>query len=326
MACHISCLAGVRKPPVRPGALALAVLAGLLALPGASYAECVEKMSRMPMAGPPGGGAPTYRANMMRRAPAARPVAAPARPRVVKAKASGGGVRKAQAAHKASVHRPARKATPRVRRAAAPSVAPVLRAMPAPTPMPVAAAALATPRAYALIATTVCETGPRALGAPDAAVPVLAIAPGGVAPTDGFIPGTDTETVLPPISRPDFPSPGPTGPTGGGGPGPTPPPGVEPPLVEPPVTEPPLVEPPLGPPGEEPPVFPPEEGPPVFPPTGPPIVEPPTGPPLVEPPATPVPEPAAWALMILGFGLLGARLRATSSAASGSPGRARRPG
>lgn len=274
------------------------------------------------MAGPAGGGAPTYRANMMRRAPAARPAAAAARPRVMKAKATGSAVRKARPVRKASVHRPARKATPRVRRAAAPSVAPVFRALPAPTPMPVAAYEMATPRAYALIATTICETGPRALGAPEAAVPVLAIAPGGGPPTDDLIPGTDTETTLPPISRPDFPGPGPTGPTGGGGgPGPTPPPGVEPPLVEPPVTEPPFVEPPIGPPGEEPPVFPPGEEPPIFPPTGPPVIEPPTGPPILEPPTTPVPEPASWALMILGFGLLGARLRATSSAASGSPGR-----
>jgi hypothetical protein len=150
-----------------------------------------------------------------------------------------------------------------------------------PTPMPVAAAELATPRAYALIASTVCETSPRALGAPEAAVPVLDIVPGGAEPTDGFIPGIDTETVLPSIVGPGFPDIGPTGGGGGGG-------------------------------GGNPPV--------------PPVVEPPTGPPILEPPTTPVPEPATWALMMLGFGLLGARLRATSSAASGSPGRAGRRG
>jgi hypothetical protein len=321
MACHISCLADVRQASVRPGALALAVLAGFLALPGASYAECVERMSRMPISSPAAGAAPAYRANMMRRAPAARPAAAAARPKATKAKATGGTVRKARPVHKASVHRPARKGSPRIRRAAAPTVAPVFRAMPTPTPMPVAARELATPRAYALIATTVCETGPQALGAPDLGVPVLAIAPGGGGgPGDGFIPGTDTETVLPPIIGPDFPDAGPTGPTGGV-PGVVPPPGVEPPVTGPPVVEPPIV-----PPGEEPPVVPPGEEPPILPPTGPPVVEPPIDNPIVVPPTTPVPEPATWALMIVGFGLLGARLRATSSAASGSPGRAGRRG
>ncbi|MBU1379039.1 MAG: PEPxxWA-CTERM sorting domain-containing protein [Alphaproteobacteria bacterium] len=234
-------------------------------------------MSRMPIAGPAGGGAPAYRANMVRRGPVARPAAAPSRPRATKAKATGTTVRKATV-RKASAHRPARKASAGVRRVA--TAAPVFRAMPAPTPMPVAAAELATPRAYALIATTVCESGPAARSAPEVGVPVLDIAPGGVEPTDGVIPGTDTETTLPPIIGPEFPDSGPTGPTGGG-------------------------------PGTPPPV--------------PPIVEPPTGPPIIEPPTTPVPEPATWALMILGFGLLGARLRATSSAASGSQGRAGRP-
>lgn len=322
MACHLNCLVGVRKAPVRSGTLAFAVLAGLMTVPGTSYAECVQQMSRMPIAGPTAGAAPAYRANMMRRTPAARPAAAAARPRAVKAKATGGAVRKARPVHKASVHRTARKSAPRIRRAAAPVAAPVFRAMPTPTSMPVAAAELATPRAYALIATTVCETGPRALGAPDAAVPVLDIAPGGGGgPSDGFIPGTDTETALPPITGPGFPDAGPTGPTGGG-PGVAPPPGVEPPVTEPPVTEPPIVEPPIVPPGEEPPVVPPGEEPPTFPP-GPPVTEPPTDNPIVVPPTTPVPEPATWALMIVGFGLLGARLRATSSAKSGSPGRAR---
>jgi hypothetical protein len=165
----------------------------------------------------------------------------------VKAKASG--VRKARHVRKAAVHRPARKAAPPVRQAAA------------PTPMPVAAAELATPRAYALIATTVCETGPRALGATDAAVPVLDIVPGG-----GFLSGTDSETFLPPVLGPGFPDIG--HPVGGG-------PGLYPP------------------------------------------------PPILEPPVIPVPEPTTWALLILGFGFVGARLRAISSAGSGSPGRVR---
>ena len=191
-----------------------------------------------------------------------------------------------------------------------------------PTPMPVAARELATPRAYALIATTVCETGPQALGAPDAGVPVLAIAPGGTEPGD-FVPGPDTDTGLPPLG-PGVPGLVPNPPTGG--PGLTQPPGVEPPVIGPPLTEPPIV----GPPDEEPPVLPPGEEPPTLPPTGPPLIEPPFEPPfeppVLQPPVIPVPEPATWAMMILGFGLMGARLRAISSAASGSPGRAGRRG
>lgn len=332
MACHFICLAGVRKASARPGALALAVLMGLVGLPEVSRAECVQQMSRMPMAGPSGGGAPTYRANMMRRAPAARPATTTARPRLVKAKASGQVVRKARPVRKASLNRPARRKAPRVQRAAAGPAPTIARVYPAPTPMPVAARELAVPRAYALIATTVCETGPAVLGAPGAGVPVLAIAPGpGGGPSDGFIPGGDTGTFLPPTLSPGGP--------GGGGPG-TPPivgPGGEPPLVqpafvepplteppptEPPITEPPLVEPPLvEPPFTEPPIGPPGEPPPV-----PPIFPPPPGPPVIEPPPViPVPEPGTWALMIIGFGLIGARLRATS-AASGSRGRVRQRG
>ncbi|PZQ56033.1 MAG: hypothetical protein DI570_21305, partial [Phenylobacterium zucineum] len=57
------------------------------------------------------------------------------------------------------------------------------------------------------------------------------------------------------------------------------------------------------------------------PPLGPPFVEegltevvlppgpPPPGPPVTETPGTVVPEPSAWALMILGFGAVGVGLR-----------------
>ncbi|MDZ4375263.1 MAG: PEPxxWA-CTERM sorting domain-containing protein, partial [Phenylobacterium sp.] len=61
---------------------------------------------------------------------------------------------------------------------------------------------------------------------------------------------------------------------------------------------------PGGPIDTSPPGFPPP--PPTGPPTEPPVVPP--GPPT-EPPVTAVPEPGTWALMILGFGLIGARLR-----------------
>lgn len=296
----------------------MAVLAGVLVIPETTRAECVQQMSRMPISGPAAGGAPAYRANMMRRGPVAAPAANPARPRAMKAKATG--VRKARPVRKATAKRPHRKPAAGIRRAAAaPAIAPVLRQ---PTPMPVAARELATPRAFALIASTVCETGAQALGAPDAGVPVLAIAPApGGEPIDAFTPGPDTQPSTPGL---DFP----IGFPGGGGPGlfPVTPPGeetpiIEPPVVGPPVTEPPVVEPPITeppttePPVTEPPVGPPGVEPPVFPPFEPPIVGP--------PPVTPVPEPSTWAMMILGFGLLGMRLRATSSSASGSRGRAR---
>jgi hypothetical protein len=279
MACHINCLAGVRTTPARSAALALAVLAGGFALPGPAQADCIEQISRMPISVPGAAAAPAYRANMMRRGLGAPMAAAPARPRALKAKAGASAVHKARPVRKAGVHRSVRKATPGVRRVgAAPAAIPELR-RPMPTPMPLAARELATPRAYALIATTVCETAPRPAAAPDAAAPNLVIVPGGEPglPADGFIPGSDTETALPPIIGPGFPGTGgpPTLVVPGG-------PGTEPPFVRPPV--------------------------------------------IAPPPVVPVPEPGAWALMILGFGLIGARLRATSSEASGSPGRAGPPG
>ncbi|TAJ71367.1 MAG: PEP-CTERM sorting domain-containing protein [Phenylobacterium sp.] len=251
MVCHSNWLAGSIAAPARLGALALAVLTGGFALPGAARADCVEQMSRMPVSAP-AAAAPAYRANMMRRGFAAAP-AAQARARATKARIAGSAVRKARPARKAGVHRAARKPVAGLRRAAmAPAAAPRL---PQPTSMPAAARDLATPRAFALIATTVCETGPR-----PAAAPVNA--PGGEPglPADGLFPRTDTETVLPPIIGPGFPgSDGPPTVVVPGGPG------TEPPVIVPPV---------IGP-----------------------------------PPVVAVPEPGTWALLILGFGLVGARMR-----------------
>lgn len=111
---------------------------------------------------------------------------------------------------------------------------------------------------------------------------------------------------------------GPVPPGGPPGGPPTEPPVTPPdvPVVNPPPTEPPPggppTEPPVGPPGG-PPVGPPD-GPPTGPPTGPPVgppEEPPVGPPVgpPTPPSTPVPEPATWAMLILGYFGLGAALR-----------------
>lgn len=251
MACHSNRFAGSRGASAFVGALALAALTGGFALPAsAQAADCVQQMSRMPISAPT-EAAPVYRANMMRGGFAA-PGATPARPRAAKAKAAAStAVRKARPVRKAGVRRPARKPAAGLRRAAvAPAAVPRLLQ---PTSMPAAARDLATPRTFALIASTVCETGPRpaaALGAPGE--------PG--LPVDGLFPGTDTETVLPPIIGPGLPGTG------------------APPMVVVP-----------GGPGTEPPVIPP------------PVIGP--------PPVVAVPEPGTWALLILGFGLVGARMR-----------------
>ncbi len=241
---------------------------------------------------------------MMRSGPKPRPVAK-ARPQVVRA--SGPAVRKARPVRKAVAHRPARRKAV-ARRVA---VAKPARVYPTPTPMPVAAARLATPLSYALVSATICETGPAA--AP-VAPPRLAMARAPLEP-EATTPGPDTGTFAPPFVAP---GPGGEGPVliSPGTPGnppipPIAPPGEEPPTVSPPVTQPPTGEPPVTPPGEEPPtVTPPPVAPPIDePPTVfPPGMEPPIAPPPVTP-VTPVPEPGTWALMILGFGLLGARLR-----------------
>lgn len=300
------------------------MLAGLLAAPQVSFAECVQQMSRIPMAAPAPAKAPAYRANMARTRPVAGPAAKPARPRAIKTAT----VHKQRVVRKAAIHRPVRKKPAVVRRVAV--AAPVARIYPTPTPMPVAQRELSTPLAYALIDTTVCVTGPGVL---DAAPPRLAMARLDEPPTAGAIPEDGTGFPFPDGSGlPGTGFPGTGFPGGGvspGGPGTTPlPPIVTPPITEPPITEPPIVLPP----GEPPPVVPPGVEPPVGPPGGePPVIGPPPGPP-VEPPIitppviTPVPEPGTWALLILGFGLIGARLRATSSAGSGSRGRAARRG
>ena len=120
------------------------------------------------------------------------------------------------------------------------------------------------------------------------------------------------DTATPP-DGPDFPGfPGVSGPGPFGGfpgvVGPLPPP-VGPPVVGPPVVGPPVVGPPV-----EPPVVTPPGPPPPTPPGPPPIeppVEPPGGPTPLSPPTPPgVPEPAAWAMLMLGFLALGGALRA----------------
>jgi hypothetical protein len=158
---------------------------------------------------------------------------------------------------------------------------------PQPTPVSMAEREMAAPAIYALITTTICESGPVAAPAelPEEGVTFLAEEQ----PPEGF-PGV-----------PSFF-------TGGGGPPPftEPPGGGPPPTTPPPVEEePPTVVPPIVPPTEEPtpPVKPPFEKPQ---PPEPPI--PPVNPPT-EPPTGPVPEPSTWAMMILGFGSIGYVIR-----------------
>ncbi|WP_296597192.1 PEPxxWA-CTERM sorting domain-containing protein [Phenylobacterium sp.] len=226
----------------------------------ATAADCVEQMSRIPIAGAVPAAAVPYRAAMLRSRPKTE-AHKPTRPRVMMARAGGGGVRKARPPRKSAAYRPARKPTPGARSTAvrrAPTALPVRQ----PTPVAAAAADLATPASFALIKTTVCQGGP---GAPAGGSGVTIVpgipAPGvetyepGVAPpAPGGGTETGTGTAQPPVILP--PGPGPGGPTGGTG-----------------------------------------------------VYPPPPGPPL-EPPTTPVPEPGTWALMILGFGAMGARLRA----------------
>lgn len=105
---------------------------------------------------------------------------------------------------------------------------------------------------------------------------------------------------------------GPGGRSGGGGGGGQPPGGGgEPPVVPP--TEPP-VGPPVGPPvvPEIPPIPPVTPEPPVVPPVVPPVIPP------VIPPVSAVPEPATWAMMIIGFFGLGAAIRSNRARPSTS--------
>jgi len=107
----------------------------------------------------------------------------------------------------------------------------------------------------------------------------------------GFVP-TATPTPQP---TPE-PSPTPTGPQ----PTPTPEPSATPPAEPTPTPTPPAPE-PTPTPTPTPPVIDPTPTPPVINPT-PPAIDP-TG------PVSPVPEPAAWALWLLGFGLIGGLVR-----------------
>lgn len=305
-----SCSGGVAKTSkgARGGRAMLLLAASLLALPEMSRAECFERMSRIPVSAPAGPEAPKFRLNMLRTSPAASPAATPRRPRATKAKAAGQATHKARPVRKASYHRPAHRKPAGLHRAVAHPPTPSARPSPRPTPMPVAERELATPRSFALIQTTVCESNPGAAAAPEVSTPVLAIAPAPADPPVIPIPATDTDNLLFPFlspgGGPGFPG-GPTfvpgGPTPGGPPRTTTP--------KPPIT------PPDEGPEDKPPVTPPDEGPPiVVPPEDKP---PPTGKPPptliteipVLPPTAPIPEPATWALMIVGFGMLGARMR-----------------
>lgn len=302
-------------------ALTVALLTG-----EASWASCDTQMSRLPVSAPAARPAPALRAAMVRQA--LRPKAGPAAPAAVTARAVKSKVRKARrmaASH--AQHRPHRKRPVQTERAA---VRPP--SGPAPTPMAIAARALAEPAAFALISSTTCVNGP---------------ADGGRlyslrAPSLAAIPEAGTD---PPAPEPEEP-PGVTflpqpSPSGGLGPGLAPPGG--PPLVGPPPTQPAVEPPPLVPPlvppvapelNRPPPVNPPE--PPLGPP-GPPTVGPPTllpelpvNPPTPRPPLTPgaVPEPSTWVMLIAGFGLVGARARRRRGAAdlATSRLRARGPG
>ena len=155
-------------------------------------------------------------------------------------------------------------------------------------------AALAGPAA-APVGVDVAETTPLLIGLPTGPVgdtftpgdfvPGGPGGPGGVTPTGGFV----------------FPGGGgPGGTPGGPGQPPVTPPG--PPIVTPPIVTPPVVIPPV----VIPPILPPVT-PPVIPPIL--IVDTPPGGPVT--PVVPggIPEPATWAMLIVGFFGMGAALR-----------------
>ena len=283
--------------------------APFLALPEASQAECFERMSRVPMAAAgPAPGAVPYRAHMLRTG------AAP-KPRVIRHRVHRAAKRPVAQLAKAPVirHRPR------------PAIARGPRVL--PTPYVVAARAAATPAAFAMISATICEHGPPPqlmafrsgpVGGTSAAPVGGDVVPTGLFPPDVggvFPPGGGVSPpggVFPPVVGPVGPVTPVTPPTGPDTPPDTPP--------GPPVTPP-------GPPGTDtppvvPPVTPPDTGgppvvPPVIPPVGPPDVPPPPVVPPVIPPVIPpvvppvgaVPEPGAWALMLIGFGAVGGALR-----------------
>lgn len=239
--------------------LGLAAVAGVLLVAPVAHAACETRVSRLPMAMaspvPPGAA---FRAHMVRVAPAA---AAAPRPKA----------RTARAKARPAVHRARRpsagKTVSHARRAKPPAAA-VASLAPEPTAprrapfiAPVAVAAPDTAPGFALIESTICESGV-ASGVPVIPLPRAAMARGG-------------QSLLPPESVegpiPDEEGGFVTGPPTGPGP-------VGPGFFFPPIQ-------PLNPPG----------GTPVA-----------------------VPEPGAWALMILGFGAVGWRLRRRRAAAQGN--------
>ncbi|MBW0007085.1 MAG: PEPxxWA-CTERM sorting domain-containing protein [Sphingomonas sp.] len=135
----------------------------------------------------------------------------------------------------------------------------------------------------------VAAAAPSIIKAPQPLVSML-VPPGG---GSVIIPPGGGDVIIPPGGGP-----------GGTPPGDTPPPGGTPPTDQPP---PPTDQPP--PPTDQPP--PPTDQPP--PPTDqppPPTDQPPP------PPTPPVPEPATWAMMLVGFGLIGWRIRQASQASA----------
>ena len=209
-------------------------------------------MSRIPIASVAPAAAPTYRANMLRRA-AVRPQT-PRPARAHRAHAVRPGVVKA-------VHRRSRKA----------ATAPAIAAR-TPTPFAVAQEEAATPAAYALIGTTICESamasGP-VIGDNDAGYGGAPLSPEDVGkPAAGLTPIVDGI---------------------GDGPGG---------FIDYPA---------------------PEDEPTLFPPVGGGGGNPPLQPPLFPPdlPVAGVPEPATWALFMVGFGGIGAAMRRRRSTQNG---------
>ena len=158
-----------------------------------------------------------------------------------------------------------------------------------------------TPTPPAPVETGPVETGPVII-VPDTVLPGLPPGPTPVGDIGGPPPPA------PPIGGPGGPPPVTTPPV-------TTPPVVTPPVVTPPVVTPPVVTPPAPPPDMPPPVVTPVTLPPDTPPGSPPPDSPPDTPlppPPPAPPSAPVPEPAAWAMLLVGFFALGAALRRRS--------------
>jgi hypothetical protein len=152
-------------------------------------------------------------------------------------------------------------------------------------------------------------------GPATAAAPAPQVAVAEPPPTGGGFPGFPTDSGPPGVIGGvpgGIPGGVPGGVPGGGGPPPILPPGGGPPSILPPEGGPPPVLPPDG--GPPPIVITPPGQPPIAPPDGgPPPILPPEGglPPTLTPtpPVAGIPEPATWALSILGFFGLGGALR-----------------